>query len=597
MKLCDAIVCTLRDLDVGYLFGVSGANIEHIHDAVYRLGVNKKKQKKLVSVLTKSESGAAFMADGYARTAKRLGVCCATSGGGMLNLVAGIAESQTQGVPVLALVGQTPLQQEGVGGFQDSSGTGSLIDSLQLWQSITQYTTKITNASLFWQEFKLCLWHSINGAMGATAMLLPRDVMTLDVGEMPNDFIRCLRPSVYINQASFIKDITVIVNMLSGCRRPLLIVGEGVTKEPCTASLHQFISQTNIAVASTLGDLAVVDQSSAQYLGCVGVAGHPSVHQFINEEVDLVIAVGTALDAMTIAPVANILAALPLIIVNRRLAQVNSQLKPSCLLSCDSDSFFKALLNVLNDVPLKYEGLDHYQQVRQPVVHWPDKLRQQSCSGLSQYRAIELINQFLRPNTHLIFDAGNCAVACAHYLQVPDQCTSTIALGMGGMGYGVAASIGIALARQQEQGGPISPSFVFCGDGAFLMNGFEVHTAVEMALPIIWFIFNNQQHGMCVTRQKLYFENRQESSGYSHAIAFSTVVQGLGLNEHTHSHSVAQEHDLKRVLTNYLAKPPYTPCVIELLIKDNEIPPFTPFLAAFKSRVTLDAAALVENEE
>ena len=52
MKLCDAIVCTLRDLDVGYLFGVSGANIEHIHDAVYRLGVNKKKQKKLVSVLT-----------------------------------------------------------------------------------------------------------------------------------------------------------------------------------------------------------------------------------------------------------------------------------------------------------------------------------------------------------------------------------------------------------------------------------------------------------------------------------------------------------------------------------------------------------------
>ena len=94
MKLIDALVTTLRDWDLGYIFGVSGANIEHLHDAVHRLGDNR-----LEAVLTKSEVGAAFMADARARVHKTLGVCCSTSGGGMMNLAVGIAESYAESCP------------------------------------------------------------------------------------------------------------------------------------------------------------------------------------------------------------------------------------------------------------------------------------------------------------------------------------------------------------------------------------------------------------------------------------------------------------------------------------------------------------------
>src|SRR5947199_110498 len=80
MKLVDALVGALRDWDVGYVFGVSGANIEHVHDAIHRIG-----DGKLRSIFAKSEVGAAFMADARARTHRTLGVCCATSGGGMMN--------------------------------------------------------------------------------------------------------------------------------------------------------------------------------------------------------------------------------------------------------------------------------------------------------------------------------------------------------------------------------------------------------------------------------------------------------------------------------------------------------------------------------
>ena len=101
MKLADALVTTLRDWDLQCLFGVSGANIEHLHDAVHRLGGGRFR-----SVCAKSEVGAAFMADCRARVHRTLGVCCSTSGGGMMNLAVGVAEAFAESVPLLALVGQ-----------------------------------------------------------------------------------------------------------------------------------------------------------------------------------------------------------------------------------------------------------------------------------------------------------------------------------------------------------------------------------------------------------------------------------------------------------------------------------------------------------
>src|SRR6201995_295751 len=128
MRLADALVVTLRDWGVRYVFGVSGANIEHVHDAIHRLG-----EGRLSSVLAKSEVGAAFMADARARVKKTLGVCCSTSGGGMMNLAVGIAEAYAESVPVLALVGQPSSALDGRGAFQDSSGIGRSVDALALF--------------------------------------------------------------------------------------------------------------------------------------------------------------------------------------------------------------------------------------------------------------------------------------------------------------------------------------------------------------------------------------------------------------------------------------------------------------------------------
>ena len=124
MQLSDALVTTLRHWGIQSVFGVSGANIEHFHDSIHRLGGGELK-----SVMARTEMGAAFMADANARIHRRLGVCCSTSGGGMMNLAVGIAESYNDSVPVLAVVGQPPSILEGCGAFQDSSGIGRSVDN------------------------------------------------------------------------------------------------------------------------------------------------------------------------------------------------------------------------------------------------------------------------------------------------------------------------------------------------------------------------------------------------------------------------------------------------------------------------------------
>src|SRR6187549_1320529 len=160
MKLVDALVSTLRDWDVRYVFGVSGANIEHLHDAIHRLG-----EGRLASVLAKSEVGASFMADSRARVHRTLGVCCATSGGGMMNLAVGVAEAYAESVPMLALVGQVASPLEGMGGFQDSSGIGRTVDGQRLWTAVAKHVDKLDGRH-FWERLYEAVSTALSGRPG-----------------------------------------------------------------------------------------------------------------------------------------------------------------------------------------------------------------------------------------------------------------------------------------------------------------------------------------------------------------------------------------------------------------------------------------------
>ena len=175
---------------------------------------------------------------------------------------------------------------------------------------------------------------------------------------------------------------------------------------------------------------------------------------------------------------------------------------------------------------------------------------------------------------HLLFDAGNCAASALHYLSIPEDTSTTIALGMGGMGYAIPAAVGAQLGSRGGQ-----RSVVLCGDGAFLLLGLEIHTAVDLGLPILFVVFNNGAHGMRVTRQQLFFDSRIECSQYAD-VNVADVARGLGSPSQLWIGSAQTRAGLESALASYDAWGDRGPGVLELVLRQEEVPPFTPFLPA-----------------
>ena len=569
MQLSDAIVTTLRHWGIRSVFGVSGANIEHFHDSIHRLGGGELK-----SVMARTEMGAAFMADANARIHRRLGVCCSTSGGGMMNLAVGIAESYNDSVPVLAVVGQPPSVLEGCGAFQDSSGIGRSVDALGLWNAITKYTVKINNAKTFWYEFEKAVRIAISGRPGPVALLIPRDMNESEVGEAPASILQLFnnRPTVVPK----FEEILELDQLIRQAKKPVMIIGSGMRRTSHPNAAADYALGAKIPVVTTMADPTAFPNDNPLYLGMVGVAGHPSAHQYINEEADLVIAVGTGFNIMARAPIAAGISRAKLAVVNIDIEKIINAVTPTLAIEADAAPVFNAMLARWRAVPFMAPALNNYQLTRFVAELDPpsaaERAKEPDAPVLLQSEALSILQEFLPQNGHMLFDAGNCAASALHYLTMPKGSSGTIALGMGGMGYSIPAAIGAQLESSLE-----TQTTVICGDGAFLMLGLEVHTAVELGLPILFVVFNNNKHGMCVTRQQLFFEGRTEATEYN-TIDIENVAKGLAKPEQLWTQSASTGSELRKALADFQNQKTKKPGVLELHLPLEELPPFSPFL-------------------
>lgn len=565
MRLSDALAATLRDWQVEYVFGVSGANIEHFHDSIHRLG-----HRRLHSILAKSEIGAAFMADARARVHKTLGVCCSTSGGGMMNLAVGVAESFAESVPVLAIVGQVPSQLEGRGGFQDSSGLGRTVDALLLFRSIAKYVSRVDGHS-FWPTLRAAVASALQGRQGPAVLLVPRDAFDQEVGDRPADMPPNLAD---FHDPAISLDVGPLSAAIRGARHPVLMLGTGVDRAGASPTVEAFARRAGIPVVTTMSNPATFPQDDPLFLGCVGVAGHPSAHAYLNHTADLIVAVGTGLNILVRQPLGEALRRAPLAVVNVDAGEIRRIADPFLVIEGDAQTVFDELHLSWENQPFYHGSVLNY--ARSHVVPTSIPLPP-SISGtcdrdpkLSPSRAMEVLQPYLAPEGHILFDAGNCVATALHFLDIPPGATATIALGMGGMGYAIAAAIGVQIGRPRR-------SMVLCGDGAFLMLGMEVHTAVEYQLPILFIVLNNQSHGMCVTRQHLHYQGRTECSTYGPVDA-AAVAKGLGETGNLWTGNAATEAELAAALHAYTTDHAHKPGLLDVRLSCSEMPPFHPFL-------------------
>jgi acetolactate synthase-1/2/3 large subunit len=563
--LADALVRTLADWDSRYVFGVSGANIEHLHDALYRDG-------RVRSVMARSEVGAAFMADARARIHRTLGVCCATSGGAMMNLAVGLAESYAESVPVLGIVGQVPTATAGRGGFQDGSGIGRTVDALAMFRALTKYVARISDAADFWRSVEEAVTAALSGRPGPAVLLVPRDLWSMPVGPRPASFptrLEALRaPAPLADTAAPDR----LFEALRAARRPVLVLGTGVDRCSAPDEVRRFAVDAGIPVVTTMGNSGAFAHDDPLFLGVVGAAGHPSAHAYLNDEADLIVAVGTGLDTMTRGPIARGLERAPVAVVNIDAGQVRRTFAPALVLEADAGLVFARLHARLAGQPFRHAPVGGYELRRYLAQPVPALRPQAHGEALRSSVAVDILQRYLPERGHVVFDAGNCAATALHFLAIRAGTTTTIALGQGGMGYAIAGATGAQLGSAREE-----RTVVICGDGAFLMLGTEIHTAVDLGLRVLFVVFNDNQHGMCVTRQRLYFDARLECSRYG-AVDVAGVARGLGGSDRLWVGHAASPAQLLAQLAAYHADGGARPGVLEVRLLREEMPPFAPFL-------------------
>jgi acetolactate synthase-1/2/3 large subunit len=549
----DRIVEHLARIDIDYIFGVDGANIEDLYDAAHF-------RSDITAVLAKHEFSAATMADGYSRSGAGLGVVAATSGGGALNLVAGLGESLASRVPVLALVGQPATSMDGRGSFQDTSGRNGSLDAEALFSAVSVFCRRVLTPA----DIVSALPDAIAAARtgGPAVLLLPKDVQQSMVGV--NGYAK--RNGCGVDRPwSRIGDPHPIARALRRANGPVTIIaGEQVARDDARGELEELraLLRAQVACVPDAKDAAGTPGSgSSSALGVTGVMGHPGVADAVAASA-VCLVVGTRLSVTARAGLDDALAAVRTVSIGSAPPYV-----PCTHVHTDD---LRGSLRMLTQA---LSGRGRPSGLRVPDFVARAELSPPAFDGPGvRYRdAMTVLDRVLPDGADIVVDAGNTGAAAIHYLSVRRGGRFAVALGMGGMGYSFGAGIGMAFGRADD--GHNRRTVVIAGDGAFFMHGMEVHTAVQYRLPVTFILFNNNAHAMCVTREQLFYDDLYSYNRFRP----SDLGAGLaGMFPGLPSVDVADIDALPAALERALDVD--GPSVISVNCAADEIPPFAAFL-------------------
>jgi acetolactate synthase-1/2/3 large subunit len=552
-RVVDHIVEHLAKIEIDYIFGVDGANIEDLYDAAYF-------RSDITAVLAKHEFSAATMADGYSRSGAGLGVVAATSGGGALNLIPGLGESLASRVPVLALVGQPATTMDGRGSFQDTSGRNGSLNAEALFSAVSVFCRRVLTPA----DIVSALPDAIAAARtgGPAVLLLPKDIQQSKVGV--NGYDKRNGHAVDPTR-SLTGDPHPIVRALRWANGPITIIaGEQVARDDARSELEELraLLHAQVACVPDAKDVAGTPGSgSSSALGVTGVMGHPGVADAVAASA-VCLVVGTRLSVTARTGLDDALASVPTFSIG----------SAPPYLPC-THVHTEDLRGSLTMLTRALSGPGRPRGLRVPDFVADTELNPPSFAGTGvRYRdAMVVLDRVLPDGTDIVVDAGNTGAAAIHYLPVRREGRFAVALGMGGMGYSFGAGIGMAFGRANDRHS--GRTVVIAGDGAFFMHGMEVHTAVQYRLPVTFVLFNNNAHAMCVTREQLLYDDLYSYNRFAPSqlgAGLAAMFPGLS------SVDVADIDALPAALEQAMAVD--GPSVVTVECSADEIPPFAAFL-------------------
>ncbi len=555
MNTAELIVHVLKQMGIKYIFGIPGGAIEDLNTAIFNA-------PDIVSIVTKHEEGAAFMADGYARVSGALGVCCATSGPGASNLITGLASAYADSIPVLALTGQVSTSVFGKGALQESGAEG--VNMVSIFRTFTKYSGMLISAQRAGYMLQKAIRAALSGPTGPVHLNLPINMMKTEVERRSDCY---LKTDIRMFDEQGIKEAA---KKLVAASHPVIIAGWGVSLSQAAYELRELAQLLQVPVATSPKGKGIFPENHPLSLGVLGFAGNPVAKQYIiEEEVDVMLAVGTSFNEMMTSGWDRKLQPLDsLIHIDINPSSIGKNYCATIGLEGDARMTIKELSKAVVE-ERSIQGMRAHSHLSVNVAKLKSKAAKEderpvSSNGLYHPRLLVEDLQKSCPEDTIFFADMGCIMAWAtRYMHFRIPYCFYMSMGFGSMGYAVAAPVGAKLAR------PDRPVVTMVGDGSFQMNGFEVATAVNYDIPVVWVVFNNAMLGMVYHGRRLFSTPIPDGlTPHFKRVNFAQVAEGLG------ARGIRVERP-GEITPDFMADVLRVgrPTVIDVLIDEEAVPP------------------------
>jgi acetolactate synthase I/II/III large subunit len=510
MTGAEMVLRALADHGVSHVFGYPGGAVLPIYDEFFQ-------QDKVKHILVRHEQGATHMAEGYARSTGKCGVALATSGPGATNCVTGLMDALADSIPMLLITGQVPSHLIGSDAFQEC-------DTVGITRPCTKQNWLVKDVNDLARVLHEAFYVATTGRPGPVLIDIPKDVQFATGTYVGPEgiIVKSYQPKTKPNADV----IAAAVALIATAKKPLFYTGGGVINsgDNATALLREFVTLTGIPITSTLMGLGAYPASGSEWLGMLGMHGTYEANMAMHD-CDVMINIGARFDDRITGRLDAFAPNSKKIHVDIDPSSINKVVKVQVPVVADVAEALEAMIALWKQNKSKLDQ-DALKAWKKQISSWKDvdclKYRNNKDVIMPQY-AIERLYALTKDmDTYITTEVGQHQMWAAQFYHFEKPNRWMTSGGLGTMGYGLPAAVGVQVAH------PKSLVIDIAGDASVQMTMQEFSTAIQYKLPIKIFILNNQYMGMVRQWQQLLHGNRMSES-YSEALPdFVKLAEAYG---------------------------------------------------------------------
>jgi acetolactate synthase-1/2/3 large subunit len=470
MDTNEAIVKTLELVGVDHVFGGSG----QVNGSML---LALKRSSQIKTVIIRNEQAASFMACGYSMYSDKLGVCFATGGPGEFNLFSGLAVAYSDSLPVLAISGYTSFHDRGKGALNEATGLSRTPDSPKMFNAATKKSYIIEDPNSTCDILEEAINLAYEGRWGPVHIHVPKDVTIMKVTNFREIKLNIKPVSPDLTQIT--QAAEAIAKATKNNDQIMAILGYGIIRSHAEKEAQELVDKFQIPFSATMDAKGIVPEDNPLCLGVYGTSGDPGANKYLDGS-KLVIAIGNSFaQNATFSFKPDLFNGKTLIHINIDKHEIDKVYKADFPILGDAKLALPALINELS------KRVRNVTPKNPPQDKWYDAKIEHIGTKIHPADLVKALSKNLPANSFVMGDAGSHMLWLNCYLHLTKHQLYQNPGSFGPMASHVNGAIGVKCAH------PDRVVVCGCGDGAYQMAGFELMTAIQYNIPVIWVIFNN----------------------------------------------------------------------------------------------------------